>query len=487
MDKTIFSTKDMVKYLIIGGLIYTILKIIPSTQLSNKDLILLLAIITVGFVCLDCLFLKKVEKFTNDDDPFALDLDTDIYELIKKRQNIQQEAKPVILSQPEAKPVILSQPEAKPVILSQPEAKPVILSQPEAKPVIAEKTIVENDYIDALKNYKNINEKLVRLNQIKQEAINQGAINEVKNISQEIDVISKAKAIAEEHVNIIEQRKDIIDKKLTNMPVNTAEEKRIALEENNILSQKVQTNKEYKDFLLNNKKSTENDVNQVLHEIHTSTVAQTKAEERAHNIINNSSSHQIPQTSCGFEVEKIKRQMEDEMSLLREQLKAKLNAPSHDSQIANKYFGSLINDLVNRNILDSNDVSNIQAKLQSGVLTLEEIIMSLETLKREGKSKNRTDEGKVIDDKRYSELPSDFYTPIGKQVPNEWSNEYTILDTNKWQVPMARPPVCINTQPCKVCPTDISSNSVNLKEWDDSRYVMGGRINKQWAGDQLSA
>ena len=463
MDRTIFSTKDLVKYLIVGGLIYTILKMIPSVQLSNKDLILLLAVITVGFVCLDCIFLKKVEGFTNEEDPFALDLDTDIYELIKKREENKQ-------------PV------------AQAENNPPIIQDENKQHVIqAEKAIVDDDYINALKNYKDMNQKLVKLEQLKQDAINHGAIDEVKNITQEINILNKSKVIAEEHVNIIEQRKEVIEKKITNVPVSTIDEKKIALEENNILSQKVQANNEYKDLLLNNKKSTENDVKQVINELQTSTIAQSKAEERAYNILNNSQSQQIPQTSCGFEVEKIKRQMENEMALLREQLNTKLNTPTDNSKMANKYFASLMSDLINRNIIDSTDIDNIQAKLQSGVLTIDEIITSLEILKRDGKGKNRIEEGKVRNDREYSELPSDFYTPLGKQVPNEWSNEYTILNTNKWQVPMPRPPVCINTQPCKVCPTDTSNNSVNLKEWDDSRYVMGGRINKKWADDQLNA
>ena len=68
MNNSLFSTKDMVKYLIVSGLIYAILKMLPSTQLADKDLILLLAIITVGFICLDCLFVKKqnIEKNTEN-------------------------------------------------------------------------------------------------------------------------------------------------------------------------------------------------------------------------------------------------------------------------------------------------------------------------------------------------------------------------------------------------------------------------------------
>ena len=198
-------------------------------------------------------------------------------------------------------------------------------------------------------------------------------------------------------------------------------------------------------------------------------------------------SRALPKTSCGLEVEKIKRQMEEQLTELKEQLQARASIPPSSAKIANRYFESLMNDLADKGILEDAEIDNIQAKLRTKLLSMDEVIASLESLKKEGKSKVRVHDGKVKNDREYSELPSDFYTSLGQQVPNDWSSEYTILNTNKWQVPMPRPPVCINTAPCKVCPTDSSNNSVNLKQWDDSRYVTGGKINKKWAEDQNSA
>ena len=122
--------------------------------------------------------------------------------------------------------------------------------------------------------------------------------------------------------------------------------------------------------------------------------------------------------------------------------------------------------------------------MRSKLLTMEEIISSLETIKKEGKPRVRSVDGKIKNDNIYNELPSDFYSPLGDKIANEWDNEYTILNTNKWQVPMPRPPVCINTSPCKVCPSDSSSSHVNLKQWDDARYVTSNKVNKKWAQDQ---
>jgi hypothetical protein len=299
MKNFLFSTKDIVKYLIVAGLIYSILKMIPSQQIVNKDLILIMIIIIIGFISVDCVFFKegKTEEFTNEEDNDSSDLNNNIEELLKKKA-------------------------------------------------------------------------------------------------------------------------DLLAKK------------------------------------------SENDKN---------------------NIELDNSRTKI---GCTLEVEKIKRQFENEIDALKVQLQSKLVQPSSNNKIVNKYFESLLNDLADKELLDSNDIENIRIKIRSKLLTMEEIIISLETLKKEGKPKINTIDGKIKDDRIYNELPSDFYSPIGDKIANEWDNEYTILNTNKWQVPMPRPPVCINTTPCSVCPTDSSTTTVNLKQWDDARYVTSNKINKKWAQDQ---
>lgn len=198
------------------------------------------------------------------------------------------------------------------------------------------------------------------------------------------------------------------------------------------------------------------------------------------------STHKPEQTSCGIEVDKAKKNLEDEITVLKKQLQSKEQVHTSDKML-DRYFKSLMDDVVEKGLLDSNDIENIKVKLQSKLLSMEEIIDSLEIIKREGKSKVRTVNNKINNDNIYNELPSDFYTPVGNKIANEWDNDYTLLNTNKWQVPMARPPLCINTTPCKVCPSDSSSQHVNLKEWDDSRKVTDIAINKKWAQDQASA
>ena len=198
------------------------------------------------------------------------------------------------------------------------------------------------------------------------------------------------------------------------------------------------------------------------------------------------SSKVASKTGCAMEVNKVKKDLENQINKLKVQLNSRM-IPNANGKIAAKYFESLLKDLNEKGVLDARDIENIQLKMRSKLLTVEEVISSLEMLKKEGKSKVRSKDGKVKDDRVYSELPSDFYSPLGDKISNEWDNDYTILNTNKWQVPMPRPPVCINTAPCKVCPTDSSNYPVNLKQWDDSRYVTQSKINKKWSDDQVRA
>ena len=299
MEKSLFSTKDIVKYLIVMGLIYSILKMIPSQQIADKDLILIMVIITVGVVSIDCMFFKKIisEGFNN--------ISFENVPVLDDNSDIQTE-------------------------------RPI----PE---VVTEKPIPE--------------------------VVTERPITEIK-------------------------------------------------------------------------------------------------------------------VGCALEVDKVKRQLEDKIEALKVQLQTKSNQPDSNDKIATRYFKALITELVEKGIIDTTDVENIKLKTRSKLLTIEEVISSLENIKVEGKTRVNKVNRENNDDTIYNELPSDFSIPIGDKIANEWDNEYTILNTNKWQVPMTRPPICINNTPCNVCPTDSSSSYINLKQWNDSRYVTSNKVNKKWAQDQ---
>jgi hypothetical protein len=121
-------------------------------------------------------------------------------------------------------------------------------------------------------------------------------------------------------------------------------------------------------------------------------------------------------------------------------LQGQIKKDSKDD-IATKYMETLVEELTNKRILDETDVKNLKLKIKNNLLTLVEAVESLEKLKKEASPQNIY---KRRNDSMFNELPSDFMSPIGEGISN-WDNEYTILNTNKWQVPVQRPPPCIVT------------------------------------------
>ncbi len=385
MKDSLFSTKDIVKYLVVAGLVYTILKMIPSIQMSNKDLILVLAIITIGFIMIDCTMFrnpkqKRKEGFAQaakEEDPFALDLNIDIEALLKKKMEMQ-------MAKAEAAKPKASTPKSE---ASTPKS--------EASTPKSESTTPKSEASTP-----------------KSEA-----------------ATPKSEAAS---------------------PKSKERKSKSGSRKSKSASPKSGSRKS------------------------KSEMKEGKRKDKSSKV------------GCAMEVDKVKKDLENQINKLKVQLNSRM-ITNTNGKIAAKYFESLLNELNDKGVLDARDIENIQLKMRSKLLTVEEVISSLELLKKEGKSKVRSVDGKVKDDRVYNELPSDFYSPLGDKISNEWDNDYTILNTNKWQVPMPRPPVCINTAPCKVCPSDSSNYPVNLKQWDDSRYVTQSKINKKWSDDQARA
>ena len=156
-----------------------------------------------------------------------------------------------------------------------------------------------------------------------------------------------------------------------------------------------------------------------------------------------------------------------------------LNANKSDDKdiIIKKYYDTLINDLQQSNIITEDDVKIFNIKLSTKILTLGELINALELLKKQNIKVKKPDT-------QYNELPSDFSTPIGQGI-NEWDNEYSLLNTNKWQVPVQHPPICISAStPCPPCNNEIY---LPLKNWTANNKISTTSINKQWANNQTDS
>jgi hypothetical protein len=149
-----------------------------------------------------------------------------------------------------------------------------------------------------------------------------------------------------------------------------------------------------------------------------------------------------------------------------------------NDEILLNYFTLLINDLSKNGFITNKEIDIMKLKLDSGLLTIKDLIKSLEYIKYNSTTV------KIKDDNIYNEINKDFYKPIGDKIANEWDNDYNILNSDKWSVPMKQPPLCVNTTPCKVCDYDTNPNYTPLKHWDNSRYVSEYKINKKWIANQ---
>ena len=153
------------------------------------------------------------------------------------------------------------------------------------------------------------------------------------------------------------------------------------------------------------------------------------------------------------------------------------NQANSNSNISLKYYNDLVTQLLNKGILTNDDITNIKIKVENKLLTINDVIIGLEKLNTSAISKNTSEISKNTNYNMPVDTPIDFYTPIGDKVANNWSDNYTILDSSKWMVPMPRPPVCINNTPCKVCPIDDTSYPVSLQTWDNSRNITQNNTN----------
>jgi hypothetical protein len=186
---------------------------------------------------------------------------------------------------------------------------------------------------------------------------------------------------------------------------------------------------------------------------------------------------------CGVEMEKLKREVAQHIGQLEDKIKSLEDQPVNES--LEKYKNFLMKDLLETGVMDQIDIDNLNSKLQNKIMSIEEAISKLENLKLTSKPKKKLNRTKNESD--YNELPDDFYDKLGDPKLSKWDTAFNMLNTNKWQVPMPRPPVCINTSPCKVCPEvdATGSHALTLKDWDYSRKVMNLTINKDWANDQM--
>lgn len=63
------------------------------------------------------------------------------------------------------------------------------------------------------------------------------------------------------------------------------------------------------------------------------------------------------------------------------------------------------------------------------------------------------------------------HNSLGDNISNKWDYNFSYLNTDKWGVPLSKPPLCINSKINEKVLDYINPNYTNLIEWDTSRKI----------------
>jgi len=117
----------------------------------------------------------------------------------------------------------------------------------------------------------------------------------------------------------------------------------------------------------------------------------------------------------------------------------------------------------------------------------------LEKLFKEGKyfDRNGILQNVMNNDMRYNQLTDEQMQPLGSNditMNNSWENDYVLLNTEKWKVPITSPYKCKQEKECPVCPSLTSGYPINLKDFNNARKIMPpDNINVDYIKDRLNS
>ena len=144
--------------------------------------------------------------------------------------------------------------------------------------------------------------------------------------------------------------------------------------------------------------------------------------------------------------------------LVASDVNKKINTDNVD--VLNGYYKSLVRELKKHNIITDNDIKLIEKKKTLKILDITEIISIFEKLREDIPDYN-------ID----PNIDVGEYKPIGNGISDNWDYGYSYLNTDRWKVPISKPPLCIRTNVPSVVSGYTNPNYTALKEWDSSRKI----------------
>jgi hypothetical protein len=443
IDK-LLNTKNIVKYLIFAGIVFSLIKIIPRTPLNNTEKSILLIVSLTALIGLDCV-LPTTENFSEKDDTVVvmgkvlndMDIKKNVVDVINERNgdyptkllNLTRILKNSKFSNKLLENMI------KEGIINDKELK--ILSQNQALPKEQLQELVKNKVLKP-EVLETISKDII--------TVKPKVITKLEKVKEDIKRISKL--LQGEGI----ENEEALEEELRNL------EKSLEQKENRERQTVRQTERqEERQTERQEERQTERqeerqaERQEERHAERQEDKQEERQEERKRQI---EKERQIVEK----EIEEEERQQEERLRQRERQIEERLRQRERQKEKERRDFESKLKEQ------------------EASLKRLKE--------KRDLGSKLKKDDS----DMKYNELPEDFLRPIGEGL-GKWSdNEYTILNTDKWRVPMPRPPVCISSsKPCEPCPLMTDGYPMNLKEWDNSRKVTNIEINKKWANDQLDS
>jgi hypothetical protein len=395
----LINTKNIVKYLIFAGIVFSLIKIIPQTPLTNTEKSILLIVSITALIGLDCI-LPTTENFTENKDKDTV--------------------------------VVMGK------VLSDMDLKKNVVD------VIKERN---GDYPTKLLNLTRILKNSKFSNKLIENMIKEGIIGD-----KELKILFQNQALSKEQLQ--------------------------ELVKNNVLKPDI-LESITKDIITEKPKET-------IDRITVKPNIISKLEKVKEDV------KKISKLLQGEGIEN-EEELEEELHRLEKTLDQKERDTESKIKEEEKEFESKIKEKEALIQKKEDELRRKEEELRrKAERELESRLKEKEALNRrreeELKRKEREIEIKGESDMKYNELPEEFLRPIGEGV-GKWSDEgYTILNTDKWRVPMPRPPVCISSsKPCEPCPLMTDGYPLNLGEWDRARKITNIEINKKWANDQVDS
>jgi hypothetical protein len=528
------NTKNIIKYLIFSGIVYSLIKIIPTNPLTNKEKSILLIICLTALIGIDCI-MPISENFTDEQKDNVvimgkilndMDKNKSVIDVIKERNN-DYNTKLLNLTK-----IIKNSDFSNKLIENMVKEK--LLSEKELKVLFINKGITKLQVETLLKNNIISQNMFDNITKEEREPIKPRKLN--FDIKEEITKISKLlqEEQSTEIENELQDELKILEKQLENVQEEntiTTEISQIKQETANKVN-KIEENAEIKKDirLLQIEEETERKINELKNQkgnnkIEEETIRElekikkikelAKIEEETKKEIAKVKQESVKELEKKLELvdEEIKQEAINNLILAEEEIKVESKI------VKNNYLGNNNSNIV----VKSNNLENYKKKSninEETILELEKKLKEkeIELLKKEESNKleilkleeqtklkeqmallkRKEEELKrkemelvkkrkdyVSNEMKYNELPDEFFKPIGEGL-EKWADDgsYSILNTDKWRVPMPRPPVCISSsRPCEPCPLATSGYPLNLKEWDSARKVSNININKDWVNN----